>query len=192
MFKCAPYIKNICNSINTTWWREGTSSLPASPVHQSWRIPSPTRSEGGTELEQPVKDDLELTGLSMPSLVATTMVDKDGVASTQVTMSLVSPSAASDTPSGSTLSTCSPSVITAPPPPGSVGTIVPVILNKESSSPLHHHSMCPNNRQADLLQNIRKVRPDSPDVTRAAKRFERAKNLGAIPKETKSESPTHR
>ena len=69
MFKCAPasYIKNICSSINATWWRDdGTSSLPPSPVRLSWQSrqagavmaaseaatasarppPSPSRSEG--------------------------------------------------------------------------------------------------------------------------------------------------
>lgn len=40
MFKCTPasYIKNICSSINATWWRDdGTSSLPPSPVRLSWQ-----------------------------------------------------------------------------------------------------------------------------------------------------------
>ena len=67
MFRCAPasYIKNICSSINATWWRDdGTSSLPPSPVRLSWQSrqagaaqaaqaalearppPSPSRSEG--------------------------------------------------------------------------------------------------------------------------------------------------
>ena len=40
MFRCTPasYIKNICSSINATWWRDdGTSSLPPSPVRLSWQ-----------------------------------------------------------------------------------------------------------------------------------------------------------
>ena len=76
MFKCAPasYIKNICSSINATWWRDdGTSSLPPSPVRLSWQSrqagaatpaaparppPSPSRSEGDGAAEEGQDDVL--------------------------------------------------------------------------------------------------------------------------------------
>ena len=77
MFRCAPasYIKNICSSINATWWRDdGTSSLPPSPVRLSWqsrqagnpaapaalaRPPaSPSRSEGDGAAEEGQDDVL--------------------------------------------------------------------------------------------------------------------------------------
>jgi hypothetical protein len=165
MFKCAPYIKNICSSINTTWWRDdGTSSLPPSPIRQSWNnqqrqngeggnqllppppCPSPSRSEtavtlrGGLEEEE---DERLLWSaehhhaLSMPSLVATTTVDKDGIASSEVTMCLIAP-------------------------------------------PAVRHQPLP---AADLLSGLKRAqRPTSPDVTRSAMKLEREKQLGAIPK----------
>lgn len=107
MFKCGPYIKSICNSINT--WREAGGSLPASPIRQSWLTtpgnqvpPSPTRSEGQptstsreTRLSPLVVSEEPMAGDSsrsnMPTLVATTTVDENGVASTEVTMSLAVP-----------------------------------------------------------------------------------------------------
>ena len=80
MFRCAPasYIKNICSSINATWWRDdGTSSLPPSPVRLSWQSrqagaaqaaapaalnarppPSPSRSEGDGAAEEGQDDVL--------------------------------------------------------------------------------------------------------------------------------------
>ena len=36
--------------------------------------------------------------------------------------------------------------------------------------------------KSDLIQALKKIRPESPDVTRAAKRFELAKQQGAIAK----------
>ena len=57
MLKCAPYIKNLCSSLQSGLWKEGSSnpngpsSLPGSPIRRprnevKVQPPSPTRSEG--------------------------------------------------------------------------------------------------------------------------------------------------
>lgn len=180
MFKCAPYIKTICHNLGHpgAWWRDGTSSLPASPIRQSWQSngtangdidKSPTRSEldrpidyEGHSLKVPVRSEGDLRGLrfrddfddnggfenELPTLVATTVVDKDGVVKSEVTMQVV-------------------------PQPNR-------LLPKSS----------------DLVESSNKVRPDSPDVTRVAKKLEEEckrgnVSLGAIPKDiSRLESPT--
>ena len=133
MLKCAPYIKNLCSSLQSGLWKEasassnGPSSLPGSPIRRprhetKVQLPSPTRSEGmGVASEDPGKG---LEAMSMPTLLAT----------------------ASDLNGGS-------EVIT---------TVV----------------------KSDMTHVLRKVRPESPDVTRAAKRLEMSKSnhLGAISK----------
>lgn len=222
MFKCAPYIKNICNSINTTWWRDGTSSLPASPLRQPWQLPSPTRSEtadseealGGTGAQArlmppPIREEPDgcsggghghlrsrQRGISMPSLVATTTVDANGVASTEVSLSLLSPldeedgrrreddeDDDDDEPSAAQSSVAS----AVPPPVSSASLNFPRFVAEQTASSSSSSSPV----RSDLLAGVlaQRARPDSPDITRAAKRFEKAKSqlhgasLGAIPKE---------
>ncbi len=155
MFKCGPYIKSLCSSINNpaAWWREGAGgSLPGSPIRQAlqqqqqkqqqqlqqqggWEAPpSPTRSAGFDDSDY---DSLTRRrrrpspirkdfGSSMPALAHETVVGADGA------------------------------VALAAQPPGRL-----------RQPPLEQQQPC----------------PQSPDLTKAARTVERARSLGAIPKE---------
>ena len=160
MLKCAPYIKSLCSSIHNGLWREGTSSLPGSPVRQVL-VPSPTRSEGGAIKPRALSpggdrnndyddEDDEVVAVSekgevilkRPSLVVST-TDKEGEYATST------------------------------------------VINSQPSATV----------KSDLINALKKIRPESPDLTRAAKRLELAKKqnkLGAISKKRTSNisSPT--
>ena len=143
MLKCAPYIKNLCSSLQSGLWKEaasssnGPSSLPGSPIRRprnepKVQPPSPTRSEGtGVASEELSNKCLE--AVSMPTLLAQTDLSGNGAVITTVVKS-------------------------------------------------------------DMTHVLRKVRPESPDVTRAAKKLELSKSnhLGAIAKVRSRalESPT--
>ena len=144
MLKCAPYIKNLCSSLQSGLWKEASanpnsapSSLPGSPIRRSrngrsqqdTNLPSPTRSEGGApeELRQansknPRSSGVGLEAVSMPVLVVARTTDKEGEVITTAVKS-----------------TCS-----------------------------------------DLM--LKNSRPESPDVTRPAKKLELNNSLGAISK----------
>lgn len=136
MLKCAPYIKNLCSSLQSGLWKDQQnlpsssnnlpSSLPGSPIRRGQhrkQQASPTRSEGGGVPEDQVhhykKPQHGLEAVSMPVLVAK-ITDKEG------------------------------EVIT---------TAV---------------------KGSDFLSKVN--RPESPDVTRPAKKLENQQLLGAISK----------
>ena len=140
MLKCAPYIKNLCSSLQSGLWKEassnpnGPSSLPGSPIRRprneaKVQPPSPTRSEGtGVAVSEAEDTDgfstrgCTLEAVSMPTLLAQTNLKGEEVITTVV--------------------------------------------------------------KSDMSHVLRKLRPESPDVTRAAKKLELSKNnhLGAIAK----------
>ncbi len=151
MLKCAPYIKNLCSSLQSGLWKDGPggpgasnkpSSLPGSPIrrprHQKVQPPSPTRSEGGAPDESRPKNQ-GLEAVSMPVLVLAKTTDKEGEVITTAVKSS--------------------------------GDFLRVHLNPGGPG---------------------SARPESPDVTRPAKRLELASNnLGAIAKVRQlKESPT--
>ena len=176
--KCAPYIKNLCNSLHS--WREG-GSLPGSPVKLAVVVPSPTRSEGGTSEPSssgnpdsklcPVttagagggnsdtvdfgEDDDEIlsTERSADGRVLAVRMSQGGTA----TLNLA-------TSHGLMVSTTSKE-----------GEVVTQIVQPAQSN-------AGSSMKSDLIQALKKIRPESPDVTRAAKRFELAKQQGAIAK----------
>ena len=127
MLKCAPYIKNLCSSLQSGLWKEANSrdgglpsSLPGSPIRRQARgghheAPSPTRSEGGGSEQRP---GANLEAVSMPVLMVSRTTEKDG----EVITTAVKPS-------------------------------------------------------ESLLK-----KPESPDVTRVAKKLELSNSLGAISK----------
>ena len=127
MLKCAPYIKNLCSSLQSGLWKDSDrpSSLPGSPIKRAkqYEPPSPTRSEGGGAAWPEEAGSLPRASKvkSMPMLVVTSKLDGSEVITTSV----------------------------------------------KSSS--------------ELLRKLE--RPESPDVTRVAKKLElQANNLGAISK----------
>ena len=128
MLKCAPYIKNLCSSLQSGLWKDADrpSSLPGSPIKRAkqYEPPSPTRSEGGGAAWPEEAHSLPrgTKVKSMPMLVVTSKLDGSEVITTSV---------------------------------------------KPSS---------------DLLRKLE--RPESPDVTRVAKKLElqASKDLGAISK----------
>ena len=140
MLKCAPYIKNLCSSLQSGLWKDSDrpASLPGSPIKRAKQYdpPSPTRSEGGAgtwtekvprEVHQQVHPGVGQMGASsMPMLVVTSNLDGSEVITTSV----------------------------------------------KSTSTL------------ELLKKLQEVnpRPESPDVTRAAKKLELSNSLGAISK----------
>lgn len=131
MLKCAPYIKNLCSSLQSGLWKDSDrpASLPGSPIKRAKQYdpPSPTRSEGGFGTEKVPRDVHPQVGASsMPMLVVTSNLDGSEVITTSV----------------------------------------------KSTSTL------------ELLKKLQEVnpRPESPDVTRAAKKLELSNSLGAISK----------
>ena len=130
MLKCAPYIKNLCSSLQSGLWKDSDrpASLPGSPIKRAKQYdpPSPTRSEGGFGTEKVPRDVHPQVGASsMPMLVVTSNLDGSEVITTS-TASVKSSSA--------------------------------------------------------LLKKLQPPRPESPDVTRAAKKLELSNSLGAISK----------
>ena len=136
MLKCAPYIKNLCSSLQSGLWKDSDrpASLPGSPIKRAKQYdpPSPTRSEGGFEahsLPRPPgggpKSNIQMGASSMPMLVVTSNLDGSEVITTSV-------------------------------------------------------------KSSDLLKKLQEKeatpRPESPDVTRAAKKLELSNSLGAISK----------
>ena len=130
MLKCAPYIKNLCSSLQSGLWKDSDrpASLPGSPIKRAKQYdpPSPTRSEGGFGTEKVPRDVHPQVGASsMPMLVVTSNLDGSEVITTSV-------------------------------------------------------------KSSDLLKKLQEKeatpRPESPDVTRAAKKLELSNSLGAISK----------
>ncbi len=138
MLKCAPYIKNLCSSLQSGLWKEGGpgGSLPGSPIKRAKNNPnpppSPTRSEGAGEGNcelQYEKSKKGLEAISMPTLVGH---------------------------GGNTLIvTCTER--------GDQSEVITSVV------------------RSDLTNVLRKLRPESPDVTRAAKKLELANNVGSSP-----------
>ena len=164
MLKCAPYIKSLCSSLHSGIWREGTSSLPGSPVKQVV-VPSPTRSEGAGSLGLGEKDSVELAEVDE---ILCTEKCEDGSAVVRMTSA---PNAAS-------------LVVSTTDREGEY--ITAAVIQQQPCSSV----------KSDLIQALKKIRPESPDVTRAAKRLELAKKqnqLGAISKKKPLlSSPTSR
>ena len=189
MLKCTPYIKSICNSLNSALlWKDGSNSLPASPNHQPWPPPSPTRSESGVNYDSskcgagggvggvppapppPIQTERELlmfASTEPDGTVKTTLVDVD---------------CASVVHGGSstTLTACPASNLINVSGGGSN-----LSINSPSSSI--------KSSKTDLINHVlfKKIRPESPDVTRAAKKMENMRNLGAISKIPSSPSSSN-
>ena len=179
--KCAPYIKNLCNSLHS--WREG-GSLPGSPVKLAVVVPSPTRSEGGTsEPSSSGNPDSKLcpvttagAGGGNSDAVGHTDFgeDDDEILSTERSAdgSVLAVRMSQGGTTTSNLATSHGLMVSTTSKEGEVVTqiVQPAQSNAGSSM------------KSDLIQALKKIRPESPDVTRAAKRFELAKQQGAIAK----------
>ena len=167
MLKCAPYIKNLCSSLQSGLWKEassnpnGPSSLPGSPIRRhrnevKVQPPSPTRSEGTGVAVSEAEDVL----CAITDGGSSTTRGHRGCSSRQQLEAVSMPTLLAQT------NLKGEEVIT---------TVV----------------------KSDMSHVLRKLRPESPDVTRAAKKLELSKNnhLGAIAKVRQApgrglESPT--
>ena len=176
--KCAPYIKNLCNSLHS--WREG-GSLPGSPVKLAVVVPSPTRSEGGTsEPSSSGNPDSKLCPVTTAgagcgnSDTVDFGEDDDEILSTERSAdgSVLAVRMSQGGTTTSNLATSHGLMVSTTCKEGEVVTqiVQPAQSNAGSSM------------KSDLIQALKKIRPESPDVTRAAKRFELAKQQGAIAK----------
>lgn len=168
--KCAPYIKNLCNSLHS--WREG-GSLPGSPVKLAVVVPSPTKSEGG---EGTSGESLAI-GPQLPNMAE----DEDEILCSEkaedgsvvaVRMTAAAQAAGCSATGASANHKTSLVVSTTGTEGEYVTTTVPSVVQQQPTSSM----------KSDLIQALKKIRPESPDVTRAAKRFEMAKQQGAIAK----------
>ena len=238
MLKCAPYIKSLCSSLHSGWWKDGTSSLPGSPVRHPVPLPSPTRSENAAGLtsfrDDLTKDDdtdgdenngydsIQITQLSSrghpmgscPELHRkgsvgdapgvngdARQIHKSSLADVHIS-SLLSPQ-----PLPPTATNSSTAVVSLT---GNGEIVTSVIVNQPKST---SHSSNKSEKsgaarsetsvKSDLINVLKKIRPESPDVTRAAKRLEMARRQGAISKipkqqqhsykdSTPPDSPSHR
>ena len=159
--KCAPYIKNLCNSLHS--WREG-GSLPGSPVKLAVSVPSPTKSEGDSTENvllppHPVEEEDD-------EILCTEKAEDGSVVAVRMTGA---GDAAGSCASGHATSTHKTSIVVSATPEGEI--VTSAVVQQQPSS-----------MKSDLIQALKKIRPESPDVTRAAKRFELAKQQGAIAK----------
>ena len=154
MLKCAPYIKNLCSSLQSGLWKEGSSnpngpsSLPGSPIRRprnevKVQPPSPTRSEG--------------TGVAAVSMEAEDLTDGGSSSTTRGSRQLEAVSRQLEAVS------------------------MPTLLAQTN---LKGEEVITTVVKSDMSHVLRKLRPESPDVTRAAKKLELSKNnhLGAIAK----------
>ena len=178
--KCAPYIKNLCNSLHS--WREG-GSLPGSPVKLAVVVPSPTRSEGGTsEPSSSGNPDSKLSpvttacarGGNSDAVGHTDFEDDDEILSTERSAD-GSVLAVRMSQGGTTTSNHATSHGLMVSTTSKEGEVVTQIVQPAQSN-------AGSSMKSDLIQALKKIRPESPDVTRAAKRFELAKQQGAIAK----------
>ena len=220
MLKCAPYIKSLCSSLHSGWWRDGTSSLPGSPVRHPVTLPSPTRSEnaagfasinhdlGEKENQRTIGDEcIDYDNIYITKLSAMEQPNKGGgiESNRENDPILVTGGSLSQIPQqhdlgdvkiASLLSPQTSSAITTSTAVVSIsgnGEIVTsVIVNQPQTSSLNKLSSCgksePTSVKSDLIHVLKKIRPDSPDVTRAAKRLEMARRLGAISKIPKQQN----
>ena len=207
MLKCAPYIKNLCSSLHSGWWRDGTSSLPGSPIRQPINLPSPTRSENAASF---AKSHSDLSEHDAHRTTGDECVDYDhlyitqssteepnqGVIETQLGSNLF----ISQTPSQqNNLEDVKITSLLSPQPSipvvntstavvsisGNGEIVTSVIVNQPQSSLQNKFSPYGKPETAvksDLIHVLKKIRPESPDVTRAAKKLEMARRLGAISK----------
>ena len=221
MLKCAPYIKSLCSSLHSGWWRDGTSSLPGSPVRHRVTLPSPTRSENAagfasieSELDKddvcrstgdecinyttlnimkPIPEHQSQTDFTTGSNLELTQIASQGPQQNDLAdvkiHSLLSPQPSSTNSSGST----STAVVSIS---GNGEVVTSVIVNQPHSSLHNKPSPCGNRTEnfgssssvkSDLIHVLKKIRPESPDVTRAAKKLEMARRLGAISKTPKQQ-----
>ena len=176
--KCAPYIKNLCNSLHS--WREG-GSLPGSPVKLAVVVPSPTRSEGGTSEPSSSGNPDNLcpvttagAGGGNSDAVGHTDFEDDEILSTERSAD-GSVLAVRMSQGGTTTSNLATSHGLMVSTTSKEGEVVTQIVQPAQSS-------AGSSMKSDLIQALKKIRPESPDVTRAAKRFELAKQQGAIAK----------
>ena len=211
MLKCAPYIKSLCSSLHTGWWREGTSSLPGSPVRQHITLPSPTRSENAAAFANINSD---ISGREAHRTTGDECVDYDNIYITQssteepnqgvmetqlgsnlyISQTQIQPNNLEDVKITSLLSpqpsipavNSSTAVVSIS---GNGEIVTSVIVNQPQSSlqtklsPYGKpESSGPSSVKSDLIHVLKKIRPESPDVTRAAKKLEMARRLGAISK----------
>ena len=218
MLKCAPYIKSLCSSLHSGLWRDGTSSLPGSPVKHRVTLPSPTRSENAagfasiaseTDSDEmfkstgdecinyttltamkPISENESKNACTTGSNIELTQIASQGpqqnnLAGVKIN-SLLSPQPSS------TNSVASPSTAVVS-ISGNGEVVTSVIVNQPHSS--NKPSPCGSRPEfgssssvkSDLIHVLKKIRPESPDVTRAAKKLEMARRLGAISKTPKQQ-----
>ena len=220
MLKCAPYIKSLCSSLHSGWWRDGTSSLPGSPIRHRVTLPSPTRSEnaaGFASIESELsKDDISkstgdecinYTSLNVGTPISENLSKCDSATGSNLELTQITPQGAhqndlsdvkinsilspqpSSTNSGANTSTAVVSIS------GNGDIVTSVIVNQPHSSFQNKPSPCGSRPEINtgysvksvLIHVFKKIRPESPDVTRAAKKLEMARRLGAISKTPKQQ-----
>ena len=220
MLKCAPYIKSLCSSLHSGWWRDGTSSLPGSPVRHRVTLPSPTRSEnaaGFASIDSEMdKDDavkstgdecINYTTLNVIKPITENPVKGDSTSGSNLELtqiasqgshqndladvkinSLLSP----QPPSSNSAASTSTAVVSIS---GNGEVVTSVIVNQPHCTLQNKPSPCGSRPEvnsgssvkSDLIHVFKKIRPESPDVTRAAKKLEMARRLGAISKTPKQQ-----
>ena len=209
MLKCAPYIKSLCSSLHSGLWRDGTSSLPGSPIRHPVNVPSPTRSENAAAFasfnndmsnltQATISDDYDTLYVTKPTIerISTSAIElhqnpnsvrppnrSHNLEDVKMT-SLLSHKPASTTNTSSAVVSISEN--------GDV--VTSVIVNQPQSSIHVKSSPCgkpetppSTSVKSDLIHVFKKIRPESPDVTRAAKKLEMARRLGAISKVPKQQ-----
>ena len=211
MLKCAPYIKSLCSSLHSGWWRDGTSSLPGSPIRHPVTLPSPTRSENAAGLAFGAHDFSKSENhipsgdecIDYDNLYIVNPITKQlgqNITEAHSDTNLV----ITQTPQQNDLADVKLNSLLSPPQPSSTanastavvsisgnGEIVTSVIvnqpqsslhNKPSSSVRHQDMQSSPPVKSDLIHVLKKIRPESPDVTRAAKKLEMARRLGAISK----------
>lgn len=205
MLRCAPYIKSLCNSLNSHWLSDGvtSSSLPGSPVKRAV-APSPTRSEGGgvpasTSDDGFLEDDDEDERLEIISTVTRSPVISLEPQRTGAQRGLANVHISSLVANSTAVSTIKM---------GGSGGVITTVINQQprhkgtKAQPGHETVPCKSRpiinaldseskkvsgtstTGSDLVKMVQRVsRSDSPDVTSAAKKTEiKKRHLGAIAK----------
>ena len=211
MLKCAPYIKTLCSSVlHSGWWREdGTSSLPGSPIRHKVNLPSPTRSENAAaftsryddlnENENPKAigdecidyDEIYITAISTQHKNKNGIegnrhghVDKEELSQVSQHHDLADVKISSLLPPSPTPKIKTSTAVVSLSSNGEI--VTSVIVDQPKTSASNKPNMSPKSEtlsiKSDLIHVLKKIRPESPDVTRAAKKLEMARQLGAISK----------